>query len=88
MWSSAAAHCAAGSAPGWLALELWQSHWTAETWRIFLSAKEDASALAATRLSTHTGHPLGTAEFVHALERFDATALGAAKAWQATKSGR
>ena len=27
MWSSTAAHCAAGSAPGWLALELWQSHW-------------------------------------------------------------
>ena len=69
MWCSAAAHCAAGAAPGWLALELWQSHWSAETWRIFLSAKEDASALAAIRLSTHTGRPLGTAEFVHALER-------------------
>ena len=27
MWSSTAAHCAAGAAPGWLALELWQSHW-------------------------------------------------------------
>jgi putative transposase len=69
MWSSAAAHCASEPAPQWLGLQLWQSRWTTETWRIFLKAKEDASALAAIRLSTHTGRPLGTAEFVHALER-------------------
>ena len=69
MWSSAAVHCASDSAAEWLGLQLWQSRWTTETWRIFLKAKEDASALAAIRLSTHTGRPLGTAEFVHALER-------------------
>jgi hypothetical protein len=66
---SAAARCAPDPAPGWLDLELWQSHWTPETWRMFLEAKQDASALAAIRLSTHTGRPLGTAEFIHALER-------------------
>jgi hypothetical protein len=54
---------------GWLALEMWQSRWTAGSWRAFLKAKESASELAAIRLSTHTGRPLGTAEFVHALER-------------------
>jgi hypothetical protein len=69
MWSSAAAHCASDPAPGWLALEQWQTHWSAESWRAFLRAKEDESALAAMRLSTHTGHPLGTAEIVRALER-------------------
>jgi len=69
VWSSAAAHCAPDAAPEWLDMKLWQSHWTRETWRIFLKAKEDASALAAIRLSTHTGRPLGSAEFVRALER-------------------
>jgi putative transposase len=68
-WSSAAAHCAAEPDPGWLALELWQSHWNGDSWRAFLKAKEDASVLAAIRLSTHTGRPLGTAGFVCALER-------------------
>jgi putative transposase len=69
VWSSAAALCAAGSVPEWLALEPWQSHWTTESWESFLCATEDASALASIRLSTHTGRPLGIAEFVHALER-------------------
>jgi putative transposase len=69
MWSSAAVHCARVPDSGWLALELWQSRWTADSWRAFLKAKESASELAAICLSTHTGRPLGTAEFVHALER-------------------
>lgn len=69
IWSSAAAHCASAPNPSWLALEQWQAHWTAESWRAFLRTNEDESALAAIRLSTHTGRPLGTAEFVRALER-------------------
>jgi hypothetical protein len=52
-----------------LALELWQSRWNFDSWRAFLEVKESASELAAIRMSTHTGRPLGTAEFVHALER-------------------
>jgi putative transposase len=69
MWSSAAVHCARVPDSGWLAREMWQSRWTADSWRAFLKAKESASELAAIRLSTHTGRQLGTAELVHALER-------------------
>ena len=69
IWSSAAVHCAAGPDPGWLSLGLWKNHWSAESWKAFLRAKEEESALTAIRVSTHTGRPLGTAEFVHALER-------------------
>jgi putative transposase len=69
VWSSAAAHCAAVSDSECLAMELWQSQWNAASWRAFLEVKENGSELAAIRLSTHTGRPLGTAEFVHALER-------------------
>jgi putative transposase len=68
LWSSAAVHCAAEPDSGWLALELWQSRWNSDSWRAFLEVKESESALAAIRTSTHTGRPLGTAEFVHALE--------------------
>jgi hypothetical protein len=67
--SSAAAHCAAVPDSDCLAMELWQSQWNAASWRAFLEVKESGSELAAIRLSTHTGRPLGTAEFVHALER-------------------
>ena len=69
IWSSAAVHCARVPDSAWLALEMWQSRWTADSWRAFLKAGESQSELAAIRLSTHTGRPLGTAEFVHELER-------------------
>src|ERR1700722_19029729 len=69
IWSSAAVHCAAEPDPGWLSLGLWKNHWSAQSWKAFLRAKEEESALTAIRVSTHTGRPLGTAEFVHALER-------------------
>jgi len=69
MWSSAAAHCAAVPDSGCLVMQLWQSRWDSASWRAFLEVKESASELAAIRLSTHTGRPLGTAEFVRALER-------------------
>jgi REP element-mobilizing transposase RayT len=67
--SSAAAHCAAVPDSDCLAMQLWQSQWNAASWRAFLEVKESGSELAVIRLSTHTGRPLGTAEFVHALER-------------------
>jgi putative transposase len=69
IWSSAAVHCAAEPDSEGLALELWQSRWNFDSWRAFLEVKESASELAAIRMSTHTGRPLGTVEFVHALER-------------------
>jgi len=68
-WSSAVIHCAAVPESGWLAMELWKSRWNSDGWRAFLEAQENASELAAIRMSTHTGRPLGTTEFVHALER-------------------
>jgi putative transposase len=46
VWSSAATHCAAERDAASLALEQWQARWTAESWRAFLKAEEDESALA------------------------------------------
>ena len=63
-----AAHCAAVPDSGWLAMELWKSRWSSQSWRAFLEVKESASELAAIRMSTHTGRR-GTTEFVHALKR-------------------
>jgi hypothetical protein len=68
MWSSAAAHCGIGTPDEFLDRELWRSHWTASAWRQYLGVGEAESRLASIRHCTHTGRPLGTAEFVQALE--------------------
>ena len=44
------------------------NHWTARTWRQYLGAGELESRLEEIRRCTHTGRPLGGAEFVQALE--------------------
>jgi hypothetical protein len=49
-------------------MELWQNHWTNASWREYLAAGETEIELASIRQCTHTGRPLGTPEFVHALE--------------------
>jgi putative transposase len=67
-WSSAAAHCDTVQVDAFLSTELWQNHWTGATWREYLTAGETESELASIRQCTHTGRPLGTEEFVHALE--------------------
>jgi putative transposase len=67
-WSSAAAHCGTGIAPPWLDMEWWQKRWTVEEWKNQLAAEESQSELTALRQFTHTGRPLGTPEFVAALE--------------------
>jgi hypothetical protein len=41
---------------------------TGSTWRRYLAAGEMESKLAAIRQCTHTGRPLGSTEFVQALE--------------------
>jgi hypothetical protein len=46
-----------------------RSHWTAAAWREYLGAGEMESRLAVLRQRTHTGRPLGTAEFIHSLEK-------------------
>jgi hypothetical protein len=47
---------------------LWQTHWTNTSWRKYLAAGETETELAVCRQCTHTGRPLGTQAFVHALE--------------------
>jgi putative transposase len=67
-WSSAAAHCT-GVSDGWLDMTQWQKRWTTATWREYLARGECTTGLDALRRSTHTGRPLGTPEFVAALEK-------------------
>jgi len=66
-WSSAATHC--GTATGsWLEMNLWRARWTEQTWNDYLTAGESSAELVTLRQCTHTGRPLGTAEFVGGLE--------------------
>jgi putative transposase len=68
-WSSAAAHCATLPADGYLAMEQWRTRWSPCSWRAYLSAGENECELSAIRQYTHAGRPLGTAEFIGALEQ-------------------
>jgi putative transposase len=67
-WSSAAAHRGPAPAESWLGMELWRKRWSAAGWREYLEAGESDAALAAIRHNTHTGRPLGSAEFLRAVE--------------------
>jgi hypothetical protein len=49
-------------------MELWRKRWSAAGWREYLEAGESQAALAAIRHNTHTGRPLGSAEFLRAVE--------------------
>ena len=70
-WSSAALHC--GRADRQIRLQVdverWQANWDAVTWREFLGQADADREIEALRVSTHTGRPLGTPDFVKALER-------------------
>jgi putative transposase len=68
-WSSAAIHCGANQHDSFLALDAWRRHWTITTWREYLGEGEIESKLAVIRQRTHTGRPLGTAEFIQDLEK-------------------
>jgi hypothetical protein len=48
---------------------MWRNHWTATTWREYLGTGEMESRLAVIRQRTHTGRPLGNAEFIQSLEK-------------------
>jgi putative transposase len=67
-WSSAAAHCGAGEPDHCLELATWSACWTKQSWREFLERGEAESDLEAVRQCTHTGRPLGSAEFIRELE--------------------
>ena len=68
-WSSAASHCGTEPVDAWLALEMWRSRWTSSDWRNYLAAGESESRLAIIRQRTHTGRPLGDAEFTQSMEK-------------------
>jgi putative transposase len=68
-WSSAAAHCGAGGPDALLEMARWRKRWTTAEWREHLAAGESSADATALRQYTHTGRPLGSAEFVAALER-------------------
>jgi putative transposase len=67
-WSSAAAHCGCASPEPVLEMERWSKRWSVQQWRSFLGEGQSAPELAELRQFTHTGRPLGTAEFVSGLE--------------------
>ena len=67
-WSSAAAHCGTAEPHAMLQMERWRKRWTLAEWRQSLAEEESSAEVAALRQCTHTGRPLGTSEFVAALE--------------------
>jgi len=88
MWSSAAAHCGAATADGWLAMEEWKERWNVSSWREFLAAGETESESTALRQSTHTGRPLGAEEFVKEREEATRRPLAPRKGGRPAKLGQ
>jgi putative transposase len=68
-WSSAAAHCGCHGADASLEMQPWRDSWTPATWHEYLRATGAEADADAIRRNTHTGRPLGTEDFVAALER-------------------
>jgi putative transposase len=68
-WSSAAVHCGAAPAVPWLDTDRWQRRWSTADWRAHLETTQEEANLQAVRNSTYSGRPLGSAEFIRALER-------------------
>jgi putative transposase len=67
-WSSAAAHCGTADSDACLEMSAWRKAWSEASWKSFLQQGEAESELFAIRRATHTGRPLGEAEFVQKLE--------------------
>jgi len=68
-WSSAQAHTRGIDRTGLLHLTEWRARWTAETWSDVLEQGVDDAAFAERiRDSTHSGRPVGSADFVNQLE--------------------
>jgi putative transposase len=86
-WSSAAAHCGAGAGNEILDLQVWRENWTASAWREYLAAGEMESKLREIRRCTHIGRPLGSTEFVQALERSMKRRLSPRKGGRPPKTG-
>lgn len=84
-WSSAATHCGSGVPETLLEMERWRKRWTIAEWREHLAAGELPTDMTALRQYTHTGRPLGSAEFVAALERSTLRPLSPRKAGRPRK---
>jgi len=85
-WSSAAAHCGAAVPDAMLEMERWRKRWTAAEWGCYLEQAESADEVSALRRATHTGRPLGTAEFVADLEKVTARPLAPQKGGRPKKA--
>ena len=70
-----------------LDLDLWRKNWSASAWQQYLAAGEMESKLAEIRRCTHTGRPLGSAEFVQALEGSMKRRLAPRKGGRPPKAG-
>jgi putative transposase len=68
-WSSAAAHCGLATPDPMLEMDRWRKRWTTSEWQRFLADAESVAEVSALRRCTHTGRPLGSAEFMAALEQ-------------------
>jgi putative transposase len=79
MWSSAATHCGLTDHDPLLEMERWRRRWTAAEWRDFMGNAEATADVYRLRRSTHTGRPLGTAEFVAGLEELTSRPLAPRK---------
>jgi len=83
-WSSAVAHCADSNlaAPNldpMLEMERWRKRWSAAQWREFINDPESAADVSVLRHCTHTGRPLGSQDFVEALEELTSRPLAPRK---------
>jgi putative transposase len=87
-WSSAGAHYGVATPDPMLSMDLWRQRWTMEQWRNFLWKRESVAELSELRQATHTGRPLGSAEFVAALEHSTLRLLAPARGGRPRKSPR
>jgi putative transposase len=86
-WSSAAVHCGAAAPEAMLEMKRWSKRWTPAEWVEFLAAAGSPTDVSELRRSTHTGRPLGTLEFVEALEKSSLRPLAARKAGRRKRPG-
>ena len=84
-WSSAAVHSGVVQTDTFLSMDLWQGHWASTSWSEYLASGETETELASIRQCTHTGRPLGTPEFIQALERTMARRLAPQKGGRPAK---
>ena len=67
-------------------MDPWRRRWTAAEWIQYLMDGESQSALLELRRSTHSGRPLGSSDFVAALEHASQRSLSPRKGGRPRKS--